>query len=100
MESVILGTEVKFSIEVVAEGFNMGTDNFSVKIMKGHNVVKEFAKGDLVVSGGSYLLCLDTAEIGAGNFDAAITAEVPDGHFQDGFRTEIVRQQLLTVRKL
>lgn len=100
MESVILGTEVKFSVEAVAEGFDMATDDFSVKIMKGHNVVKELAKSDLVIDGDTYLLCIDTNEIGVGNFDAAITAKVPDGHFQDGFRTEIVRQQLLTVKKL
>lgn len=100
MESVILGTEVKFAVNITADGFDMGTDDFTVMIMKGHNVVKEFAKEDLVIDGDTYLLCIDTNEIGVGNFDAAITAKVPDGHFQDGFRTEIVRQQLLTVKKL
>lgn len=100
MESVIVGTEIKFSVEATAEGFDMSKDDFSVKIMKGHNVVKEYAKDDLVVEGGTYLLCIDTTETGVGNFDAAVVAQVPDGHFPDGFRTEIVRQQLLTVKKL
>jgi hypothetical protein len=62
--------------------------------------VKEIAKSDLVVEGGAWLLCVDTTELGAGTFDLAVIAEVPDSHFPDLMRTEIERVQLLNVRKL
>lgn len=100
MESVFLGTEIKFAVNVTCEGFDMGTDDFTVMIMRGHNVVKELAKEDLVVSGEAYLLCIDTNEIGAGAFDVAVNAQVPDQHFADGFRTEIEKVSLMTVKKL
>lgn len=100
MESAILGTEVKFAVTLEAEGFSMDDDDFSLMVMRGHNVVKEYAKEDLVVEDGTYIMCLDTNEIGVGNFDIAVRAEVPDGHFGDGLRTEIQRVQLLNVRKL
>lgn len=100
MEQAILGSEKKFSVEVIAEGFSMENNEFSLRIMKGHNVVKEIAKSDLVVEEGTWLLCVDTAELGAGTFDLAVTAEVPDSHFPDLMRTEIERVQLLNVRKL
>ena len=100
MEQAILGSEKKFAVEVIAEGFSMEDNDFSLSIMKGHNVVKEIAKSDLVVEDGTWLLCVDTSELGAGTFDLAVTAEVPDSHFQDMKRTEIERVQLLNVRKL
>lgn len=100
MESVILGTEVKFAVNITADGFDMGTDDFTVMIMKGHNVVKTYDKAELVLSGEVYLLCIDTEDVGVGNFDVAVNAQVPDQHFADGFRTEIERVSLMTVKKL
>ena len=100
MESVFLGTEIKFAVEVTCEGFDMDTDDFTCSIMKGHNVVKEYAKSDLIVEEGTYILCIDTTEIGAGNFDLAINAQVSDGHFPDSKRTEIERVSLMTIKKL
>lgn len=100
MEAVILGTEVKFAVYVVADGFSMDDDDFSLMIMKGRTVVKEIEKSELVIEDGTYLMCLDTEEIGAGTFDLAVRAYVPDGHFPDGLRTEIERVSFINVRKL
>ena len=100
MEQAILDSEVKFAIEATAEGFSMEDDDFVVYILKGRNIVKEYSKTDLVHEGEAFLLCIDTAEIGVGSFDVALKAYVPDNHFEDGYRTEIERVQLLNVRKL
>lgn len=101
MTTVILDTEVKFAIGVTADGFSMDEDDFTLYVMKGRNIVKEVPKSALVVDGdGTYLLCLDTAELGVGTFDLAVRADVPDAHFGDGLRTEIERVSLMTVKKL
>lgn len=100
MEAVFLGTEIKFAVEVTCEGFDMETDDFTCLIMKGHNVVKEYPKSALIVEGDSYILCIDTNDIGTGNFDLAVNAQVPDGHFPDSYRTEIERVSLMTIKKL
>ena len=100
MESVIIGTEVKFAVSIKAQGFDMAEDNFTLSIMKGRNVVKEYSKSDLVVDDDTYLLCIDTEEIGVGTFDLAVNAQIPDGDFGDVYRTEIERVPLMTVKKL
>lgn len=100
MDSVILGTELKYAIELISQGFSMDEDDFTIYIMKGRNIVKEYAKSDLRVENGTYLLCINTEEIGLGSFDVAAKAEVPDDHFPDGFRTEIERVQVFNVKKL
>lgn len=100
MTQAYLGSEKKFSVEISAQGFDMDEDDFTLLIMKGHNAVKEVRKSELVVDNGTYLLCIDTNEIGTGNFDLAVVAEVPDSHFGDTKRTEIERVSLLTVKKL
>ena len=100
MESIIVGTEVKFAVSLEAQGFSMDDNDFTLYIMKGRNIVKEYQKADMVVENDTYLLCIDTNEIGIGTFDLAVKAQVPDGHFPDSYRTEIERVPLMTVKKL
>lgn len=101
MDSVIIGTEIKFAIDITAEGFSMADNDFTLSIMKGRNVVKEYAKSDLVVDDDdTYILCIDTEDIGMGTFDLAVNAQIPDQHFPDGLRTEIERISLMTVKRL
>lgn len=101
MEPVIIGTEVKFAVVISAEGFSMDDDDFTLYLMKGRNIIKEYKQIDLVIDfDGTHLLCIDTEEIGVGSFDLAVRAFVPDGNFPDGFRTELARVSLMTVKKL
>ena len=100
MEAIIVGTEVKFAVNIEAQGFSMDDNDFTLYIMKGRNIVKEYQKADMVVEDDTYLLCIDTNEIGIGTFDLAVNAQVPDGHFPDIYRTEIERVPLMTVKKL
>ena len=100
MEAIIVGTEVKFAVSLEAQGFSMSDNDFTLYIMKGRNIVKEYQKADMVVEDDTYLLCIDTKEIGIGTFDLAVNAQVPDRHFQDSYRTEIERVPLMTVKKL
>lgn len=100
MEAIIVGTEVKFAVSLEAQGFSMDDNDFTLYIMKGRNIVKEYQKAEMVVENDTYLLCVDTNEIGIGTFDLAVNAQVPDAHFPDGYRTEIERVPLMNVRKL
>lgn len=101
MDPVILGTEIKFVVNITALGFNINDDDFTLFVMKGRNIVKEIDKTELIVDEEHlHILCLDSAELGAGTFDLAVKAEIPDSHFPDGYRTEIARVPLMTVKKL
>lgn len=101
MDQIFVGTELKFAVHLTAEGFDMDRDYFLLEITRGSKVIKSYEKSDLVIDeDGTYLMCVDSKEIGVGSFDILITAEIPDGHFPDGYRTEIHKQSLITVKKI
>lgn len=99
-ESVYVGTELKFAITITSPGFDMLTDDFTVDIL-GRRKRLHFDKEDLVVDeNDQYYVCFDTAELGAGIIEAVITAFVPDDDFEDSIRKEVVKIELLFVRKV
>lgn len=106
MDSVYVGTELKYLIEIEADNFSMVDDDFTVEIVRGPNH-QLFAKADLVdeeyeeedtdhntVTKHHYYVCFDTAALGIGNYYAIVTAFVPDLDFSDGFRTEVYKVEL------
>lgn len=98
---VWVGTELKFAIDITANGFSMEDDDFKVVLRRGQKEV-EYSKSDLVKDevDGKYYLCFDTTEFGSGDIYIIIYAYVPDTDFSDGIRTEIYKQLLCTVKKL
>jgi len=96
MESVYIGTELKFLITIEADNFDMATNDFTVEIVRGPNH-QFFTKADLVDEVYTedeqemhhYYVCFDTASLGYGDVYAVVTAYVPDMDFDDGLRTEV-----------
>ena len=96
-ERVFLGTELKFLVEITAQGFSMVDDDFIVAIARGPNV-RVFTKGELIQDeNDKFYCCFDTAEFGSGLYKAVITAYVPDDDFEDGFRTEVFQLDLIRI---
>ena len=96
MESRIYkGTEVKFLIELECEGFDITRDDFNVEVVRG-STSQVLQKADMPHDDDGYYLCFDTADFGTGVINAIITAYVPDTDFADGFRTEKVKDELIT----
>lgn len=99
-DKIFVGTELKFKIDIEAEGFSMENDDFNVVIQR-RNVKKTFQKSDLVNDGeGNYYVCFDTAEFGVGTISAVVTAYVPDTDFPDGLRTEVYAMDLVNINKV
>ena len=96
MDQGFLDTEFKYLVDIAASGFSMADDDFNIKLKRG-NVVKVFQKDDLVRDGDDFYLCFDSAEFGKGSITAIITAYVPDSDFEDGFRTEVYKLELVNV---
>lgn len=93
-----IGTEFKFVLDIQADGFSMETDDFNVVLKRGGKSLK-LEKEDLVEDEhGVFYVCFDSAELGKGNIVAIITAYVPDDDFEDGFRTEVMKIDLITVK--
>lgn len=99
-DKIFVGTELKFKIDIEAEGFSMVDDDFNIVVQK-RNVKKVFNKADLRKDGeGNYYVCFDTAEFGPGTVSAVATAYVPDSDFEDGFRTEVYAMDLVNINKV
>ena len=97
-ERICVGTELKFLVEITADGFSMDEDDFEVEIIRGPNTL-HFDKTELEVDkDGNYYVCFDTAPLGTGRVTAKVTAYVPDDDFEDGFRTEIERVDLIVLK--
>ena len=90
------GTELKFQLEITADGFSMQDDDFKV-VIKNIKNEKEIRKEEMILTDDErYLFTIDTGELGTGEYWLTTIAYVPDDDFDDGLRTE-VRKQLLCV---
>lgn len=98
-ENVYIGTELKFKVSIVADGFSMSDDDFSVEIVRGDRRLL-FEKDDLVRDGDDFYCCFDTAYFGTGYIQAIIRAYVPDDDFDDGIRTEVYKFDLLKIERV
>ena len=94
---IYLGTELKFSLNIEAEGFDMLEDDFKV-IIKNMQKSVEIDKGEMILTqNDEFLFTLPTETLGTGDYYLITTAYVPDSDFQDGLRTEVQKQLLCVV---
>lgn len=91
---VFVGSELKLNIHIEPmDGVTMDDYDFQVELMcgtfkKSNKIIrKEDANR---VDSNNYIICFDTAELGAGSLKCKVTAYLPDGDFRDGKRTEVV----------
>lgn len=92
-----LGEELKFAVNITAQGFSMADDDFDIIVSVG-KIKQTYNKLDLVVDDqGNYYLLVDTTAFKKGDMYATIYAYVPDPDFDDGFRTEIDKVKLTTL---
>lgn len=95
-----IGTELKFAIAIEAEGFSMEDDNFTVELRCGLKSIT-LDKGDCIEdASGNWYITFDSRELGSGIVRAIITAYVPDDDFDDGFRTEVAKIDLIHINNL
>lgn len=101
---IYIGTEVKYLVNIEADGFVMDRDDFEITLRRGTKE-RTFAKSELVreesVEEGQtvvrFYLCFDTQEFGAGTLTCIVRAYVPDSDFPDGLRTEVTKFALMNV---
>ena len=99
-DSVYIGTDLKFFINVESSGFSQDSDDWYVVLMRGNREVKTYEKNDMLKdTEGNWFVCIETEEFSAGVYSIKIVAKVPDDDFPDGIRTEIYKQQLMTVSR-
>lgn len=95
-----IGTDLKFKINITAEGFDMSTDAFSIKLRSGNSLID--VPNENIVSDGEdgYFLLVNTSQLKAGLLQMIVIAEVPDDDFPSGIRHEVDRVNLCTIKQV
>lgn len=92
IQKVYLGSEIKLNIHIDPIGdINMEDYDFEVKVYCTQAKSVIINKEDAIkVDENNYIVLVDTKNVGTGELICKVTAYIPDPHFDDGFRTEIV----------
>ena len=92
MSNIGLGTELKLNINIEPIGeITMDDYDFEVDVYCSLKRVQTIKKEDAIrVDENNYTLCVDSSLLGHGELKAKVTAFIPDGDFEDNYRTEVV----------
>ncbi len=94
LDDIFVGTELKFALDITADGFDMDNDGWSVTV-KGSLGSVRIDKSDCIDDGESnWFFTFDSTAVGPGQPVAIVTAYVPDNDFPDGLRTEVDKVNL------
>jgi len=90
-DKTIIGTKLKYLLEIEAEGFDQSNDDFNVEVVnEASRKTLSLHKSDMIVGGdGNMYLVFDTEDLGCGLVDVVITAHVPDRDVPGGTRDEV-----------
>lgn len=93
MEDIILGVEKKFRLYLIPIGsVHASQYDFIIKVYCSAIRSIILSKDEcIMVDDDTFVVTVDTNQIGLGNIVFEVTAFVPDGDFEDGLRTEKAR---------
>ena len=94
-----IGEELKYAVVLTAQGFSMLTDDFEIVASVGSRKVT-YKKSDLIQSDGNFFIVVDTSRFKKGDLYFTTYAYVPDPDMEDGFRTEVDHQKIITLKAL
>ena len=101
--SIWQGSDLKFLVEITAEGFDIDNDNYTIVLKRGAKEVT-INKSDIIVDDDEHFLCVtkeQLAELGTGDIYIVTYAEVPDPDFvETNIRREVDKQLLCTINRV
>lgn len=98
--SYYIGTDLKFRIDIQAEGFDMANDDFSIQLRSGNDLIEVPDDNIVYDEDGNYFLLVNTSQLKAGPLQMIVTANVPDGDFPNGVRREVDRVNLCMIKQV
>lgn len=100
MATFFKGTEIKFAIELTAEGFSMDDNNFDIQVATAGSSISGSKTGTATTGQGSQEVSIfkdgdtwyavaDTSSLKKGDLRVIATAHIPDNSVNDNMRNEI-----------
>lgn len=79
----------------------MSTDPWTAKVMRGNNsIICDKTQNAFEDDNNQWYILVDTAILGSGTYYIVVDIDVPDNDFDDGFRHEVVKKELLKVESI
>ena len=96
IERITIGSDAK--IEFTAElpdGLKLGDVDFGLKVINvsEKDVSEDYTKADCIPieDGKSYVVLVDTEELGVGSYLLKLTVQIPDTDYPSGYRKEVIK---------
>lgn len=88
-----IGTQLKINIHIdEIDGYTMNDMDFECLFYVSPNKTFTTLKKDMIkVDNENYIAIVDSEKLGIGKVMVKVTAYVPDGDFENGFRKEVAR---------
>lgn len=100
--SYYVGTDLKFKIDITAEGFDQTQDDFEIKVVCGSKT-QIITQDDIVEDEDGQYILIDTSQFNTGLVKLIVTAKVPDENFNEfpwnGYRREVTVHELCYIKK-
>ena len=96
VQTITLGSDVKIAFTAdLPDGLLLKDIDFTVKVvnMSEKNVAVEVAKADCIMTdeGASYVVLVDSDDLGIGTLMLRLTVYIPDTDYQSGTRKEVIK---------
>lgn len=86
---ILVGTEIKVNVHIDVNGYNMDDFDFHCDFYTGTSKTVTVGKEAMTrVDEHNYIATFSTEGMVSGTIMMKVEAEIPDGDFEDGFRTE------------
>lgn len=100
MANWYLGTDLKFLVEMTAQGFSMDNNDWEVSVMCGTKTVSTFGKQDCIRDDdGNWYVCIKATLLKKGDLTLVAHALVPDTDFEDDIRNEVDKEKVGKILK-
>ena len=100
MDKYYVGTEMKLKLGITCTGFDMDTDPWTATVKSKKGTVTCTKEEHSAKSGDDWFILVDTGVLGTGQYVLIIEIDVPDNDFDDGYRHEVYKRNLVNVEKV
>lgn len=100
IQNAYIGTELKYAFTITAEGFSMEDDDFSIEVTNGRKSIVIPKDECFKDEHDQWYFTFDSTLIGTGMIRAIFRAQVPDEDFDDNFRGEVAKVDLVYIKSL
>lgn len=93
-----IGTDLKFRLEIEADGFSQADDDYEIRLECGDSSLT-IPKSEIVEGADGFYMLVDSSMLESGLVKMIVLAKVNDDDFEKGYRREVAVANLCYICK-